>query len=209
MRLRNVKGASAKIEASKYIINDYKSYFGKYKELFNNDNPICIEIGMGKGDFIKEIALNNSNINYIGIEKYDSVIVRAVEKLEDRNLNNLKLIKMDARYIDEVFDREIDIIYLNFSDPWPKDRHAKRRLTSSNFLRKYDSLFVNCKHVIFKTDNRKLFEYSIKELTDYGYTINNISLNLHKDDIPNIETEYEKRFSNLGYPIYMIDVIKK
>ena len=100
MRLRNVKGASAKIEASKYIINDYKSYFGKYKELFNNDNPICIEIGMGKGDFIKEIALNNSNINYIGIEKYDSVIVRAVEKLEDRNLNNLKLIKMGARYID-------------------------------------------------------------------------------------------------------------
>ena len=208
MRLRNVKGASEKIDKSKYIISDYKKYCGRYKELFGNDKPICIEIGMGKGDFIKGMALNNPDINYIGIEKFDSVMVRAVEKLEDTNFDNLKLIKMDAEYIGEVFNKEIDTIYLNFSDPWPKDRHEKRRLTSPNFLSKYDSLFKGDKHIIFKTDNRKLFEYSIKSFTDYGYSIDNISLDLHKDDIPNIETEYEKRFSALG-PIYMVDISKK
>ena len=212
MRLRNVKNASVKIDASNYIIKDYEDYKGNYKSIFNNDNKLCIEIGMGKGDFIIGMARNNPDINYIGIEKYDSVMVRAVEKLDRLDigieLQNLKLIKMDAEYIDKVFDKEIDTIYLNFSDPWPKDRHEKRRLTSSNFLKKYDSLFKSTKHIIFKTDNRKLFEYSIMTLTDYGYTINNISLDLHNDDISNVETEYEKRFSNLGYPIYMIDVTK-
>lgn len=212
MRLRNVKDASIKIDASNYIIKNYEDYKGKYKSIFNNDNKLCIEIGMGKGDFIIGMARNNPDINYIGIEKYDSVMVRAVEKLDRLDigieLQNLKLIKMDAEYIDKVFDKEIDTIYLNFSDPWPKDRHEKRRLTSSNFLKKYDSLFKSTKHIIFKTDNRKLFEYSIMTLTDYGYTINNISLDLHSDDISNVETEYEKRFSNLGYPIYMIDVTK-
>ena len=208
MRLRNVKDASIKINASNYIIKDYEDYKGNYKSIFNNDNKLCIEIGMGKGDFIIGMARNNPDINYIGIEKYDSVMVRAVEKLDGINIQNLKLIKMDAEYIDKVFDKEIDTIYLNFSDPWPKDRHEKRRLTSSNFLKKYDSLFKSTKHIIFKTDNRKLFEYSIMTLTDYGYTINNISLDLHSDDIFNVETEYEKRFSNLGYPIYMIDVTK-
>lgn len=212
MRLRNVKDADIKINASNYIIKNYEDYKGNYKSIFNNDNKLCIEIGMGKGDFIIGMARSNPDINYIGIEKYDSVMVRAVEKLDRLNieieLQNLKLIKMDAEYIDKVFDKEIDTIYLNFSDPWPKDRHEKRRLTSSNFLKKYDNLFKSTKHIIFKTDNRKLFEYSIKTLTDYGYTINNISLDLHSDDIFNVETEYEKRFSNLGYPIYMIDVIK-
>ena len=212
MRLRNVKDASIKINASNYIIKNYEDYKGKYKSIFNNDNKLCIEIGMGKGDFIIGMARNNPDINYIGIEKYDSVMVRTVEKLDRLDigieLQNLKLIKMDAEYIDKVFDKEIDTIYLNFSDPWPKDRHEKRRLTSSNFLKKYDSLFKSTKHIIFKTDNRKLFEYSIMTLTDYGYTINNISLDLHSDDISNVETEYEKRFSNLGYPIYMIDVTK-
>ena len=205
MRLRNVKGASEKIDKSKYIISDYKKYCGKYKELFGNDKPICLEIGMGKGDFIKGMALSNPDVNYIGVEKFDSVMVRAVEKLGDTDFDNLKLIKMDAEYIGEVFNSEIDTIYLNFSDPWPKDRHEKRRLTSPNFLSKYDCLFKGVKHIIFKTDNRKLFEYSIKSFTDYGYRINNISLDLHKDDIPNIETEYEKRFSALG-PIYMVDI---
>lgn len=208
MRLRNVKDADIKINASNYIIKNYEDYKGKYKSLFNNDNKLCIEIGMGKGDFIIGMASSYPDINYIGVEKYDSVMVRAVEKLDEIELQNLKLIKMDAEYIESVFDKEIDTIYLNFSDPWPKDRHEKRRLTSSNFLKKYDKLFKGTKHIIFKTDNRKLFEYSIKTLTDYGYTINNISLDLHADDISNVETEYEKRFSNLGYPIYMIDVIK-
>jgi len=208
MRLRNVKDANIKIAASSYIIKDYEDYKGNYKSIFNNDNKLCIEIGMGKGDFIIGMAWNNPNINFIGIEKYDSVMVRAVEKLEGVDLKNLKLIKMDAEYIENVFDKEIDTIYLNFSDPWPKDRHEKRRLTSSNFLKKYDNLFKGTKHIIFKTDNRKLFEYSIKSLTDYGYKINNVSFDLHSDDIPNVETEYEKRFSNLGYPIYMMDIMK-
>ena len=212
MRLRNVKDASIKIDASNYIIKNYEDYKGNYKNIFNNDNKLCIEIGMGKGDFIIGMAQIYPNTNFIGIEKYDSVMVRAVEKLDRLNtgieLKNLKLIKMDAEYIDKVFDKEIDTIYLNFSDPWPKDRHEKRRLTSSNFLKKYDNLFKSTKHIIFKTDNRKLFEYSIKSFTDYGYTINNISLDLHSDDIFNVETEYEKRFSSLGYPIYMIDIMK-
>ena len=212
MRLRNVKDASIKIDASNYIIKNYEDYKGNYKNIFNDDNKLCIEIGMGKGDFIIGMAQNYPNTNFIGIEKYDSVMVRAVEKLDRLNtgieLKNLKLIKMDAEYIDKVFDKEIDTIYLNFSDPWPKDRHEKRRLTSSNFLKKYDNLFKSTKHIIFKTDNRKLFEYSIKSFTDYGYTINNISLDLHSDDIFNVETEYEKRFSSLGYPIYMIDIMK-
>ena len=208
MRLRNVKGASSKIDASKYIIKDYEKYRGNYKNIFNNDNKICIEIGMGKGDFIKGMSMMYPNVNFIGIEKYDSVMVRAIEKLEDTDIQNLRLIKMDAEGIGNVFAKEIDTIYLNFSDPWPKDRHEKRRLTSSNFLSKYDNLFKTTKHIIFKTDNRKLFEYSIKSLTDYGYRINSISLDLHKDDIINVETEYEKRFSSLGYPIYMVDVAK-
>ncbi len=208
MRLRNVKGASEKIDASKYVIKDYENYRGNYKSVFNNDNKICIEIGMGKGDFIKGMAMKYPDVNFIGIEKYDSVMVRAVEKLENTDIPNLRLIKMDAESIGNVFDKEIDTIYLNFSDPWPKDRHEKRRLTSSNFLKKYDNLFVGTKHIVFKTDNRKLFEYSVRSFTSYGYSINNISLDLHNDDIPNIETEYEKRFSSLGYPIYMIDVTK-
>lgn len=209
MRLRNVKGAKEKIDASNYIINNYQDYKGKFNSLFLNNNPIDIEIGMGKGLFIINMAKNNPDINYIGIEKFDSVMVRAIEKLEFEDIPNLKLIKMDAEKIIEVFDKEIERLYLNFSDPWPKERHEKRRLTSENFLKKYDNIFKSKKNITFKTDNRKLFEYSLKSFTDYGYRINMISLDLHKDDISNVETEYEIKFSNRGYPIYMVDVIKK
>ena len=155
------------------------------------------------------MAKNNPDINYIGIEKFDSVMVRAIEKLEFEDIPNLKLIKIDAEKIIEVFDKEIERLYLNFSDPWPKERHEKRRLTSENFLKKYDNIFKSKKNITFKTDNRKLFEYSLKSFTDYGYRINMISLDLHKDAISNVETEYEIKFSNKGYPIYMVDVIKK
>ena len=152
---------------------------------------------------------SNPDINYIGIEKFDSVMVRAIEKLESENIPNLKLIKMDAEKIDEIFNQEIDKVYLNFSDPWPKDRHEKRRLTSKIFLNKYDKIFKSLNNIVFKTDNRKLFEYSLKSFTDYGYQIKTISLDLHNDEIPNVETEYEIKFSSKGYPIYMVDVIKK
>lgn len=209
MRLRNVKDANKIIEKSNYIIKDYKNYKGKFKKIFNNNNEIEIEIGMGKGDFIINMALQNPNINFIGIEKFDSVIVRAVQKLEDLEIKNLKLIRMDALEIDKVFDKEINTIYLNFSDPWPKERHEKRRLTSEVFLKKYDTIFKNKKTIIQKTDNRKLFEYSIMTLNNYGYQIDELSLDLYKDDIKNnVQTEYEKKFVELGNIIYRISVHK-
>ncbi len=209
MRLKKVKGAEDKINKSLYIVKDPDYYRGNFKSLFKNDNPIEVEIGMGKGTFIINKALKNTNINYIGIEKFDSVIVRAVEKLENLEIKNLKLIKMDAIEIDNIFDKEIDVVYLNFSDPWPKTRHEKRRLSSINFLKKYDSIFKNSKKIIMKTDNRKLFEYSIKSFTDYNYKIDEISLDLYDDDIKeNIPTEYETKFVSKGQKIYMISVYK-
>ena len=208
MRLRNVRGASDIIDVNTSVINDYLEYRGKFKKVFNNDNPIHIEIGMGKGDFIIVMAKKYPDINFIGIEKYDSVLVRAIEKVEEQ-LSNLRFIRMDATNIDEVFDREIETIYLNFSDPWPKARHEKRRLTSKNFLKKYDNIFKTEKNIIMKTDNRKLFEFSIIEFTNYNYKIESISLDLYNDDISdNVATEYEKKFHSLGFPIYKI-VVKK
>ena len=209
MRLRNVKGAKEKIESSVYIIKDCEKYKGNYNKIFKNNNPIHIEIGMGKGNFIIKMAKKNPNINFIGIEKFDSVIVRALEKLEEENIKNLKLIRMDAENIKEVFYHEIDKIYLNFSDPWPKERHEKRSLTSLNFLKKYDDLFRKSKNIVFKTDNRKLFEYSIISFVNYDYKIKNISLDLHKDQIENVETEYEIKFSSKGFPIYLVEIVKK
>ena len=208
MRLRNVKGAKEEIEKSKYIIENYEQYKGKFKDIFKNNNDIHIEIGMGKGDFIINMAKKYPIINFIGIEKFDSVMVRAVQKLEDTEIPNLKLIKIDALNIDEIFEKEIECIYLNFSDPWPKARHEKRRLTSDTFLKKYDNI-LKTKQIIMKTDNRKLFEYSIKSLTDYGYKIDEISLDLYNDEIKdNVQTEYEKKFVELGNIIYRISVHK-
>ena len=209
MRLRNVKGASDIIEKSPYVISDCKKYKGNFKNLFNNISDIHIEIGMGKGDFIINMALNNPEINFIGIEKFDSVLVRAVQKLEEINIDNLRLIRMDALSIDEVFDKEISKLYLNFSDPWPKERHKDRRLTSEIFLKKYDNIFCGDKLITMKTDNRKLFEYSIKTLNNYGYLIDELSLDLYNDDISfNVQTEYEKKFVQKGNVIYMISVHK-
>ena len=209
MRLKHVKGANEEIEKCPYVIHDAKKYRGKFHELFSNNNDIHIEIGMGKGNFIIENAKRFPNINFIGIEKYDSVIVRTVQKLEQLELPNLRLIRCDANYIEEIFEKEIKTIYLNFSDPWPKARHERRRLTSSNKLKKYDSLFEDKKVIIQKTDNRNLFEFSVKSFTDYGYKIDMISLNLHEDNyIENIETEYEQKFVSRGSLIYKVEVSK-
>lgn len=210
MRLKHVKGASEEIEKCSYVVHNFKDYKGHFHKLFGNDNPIHIEIGMGKGKFIIENAQKYPNINFIGIEKYDSVLVRAVQKLENLDLPNLRLIRCDANYINDIFDKEITTIYLNFSDPWPKARHERRRLTSINFLEKYDSIFESNKTIIQKTDNRNLFEFSIKSFTDYGYNIDLISLNLHEDTyIDNIETEYEEKFVSRGSIIYKVEVSKK
>lgn len=207
MRLRKVKGAREEIESSKYIINNEIEYIGKYNEIFGNNNPIRIEIGMGKGTFITNQALKNPDINFIGIEKFDSVLVRAIQKLEEINIPNLRLIRMDAMNIDKVFKNEIDTVYLNFSDPWPKNRHELRRLTSSVFLNKYDNVFKENKRIIQKTDNRKLFEYSLISFVQHGYKIDKISLDLYSDDIKdNIPTEYEEKFAKKGQNIYMVEV---
>ena len=207
MRLRNVKGANEIIESSKYIVKEYKDYRGNFKSIFGNDNPLRIEIGMGKGNFIIEMAKKYPNINFIGIEKFDSVIVRAIEKI-DEEIPNLKLIRMDANEITEVFKNEVEVLYLNFSDPWPKNRHENRRLTSTNFLKKYDSIFKNNMTIVMKTDNRKLFEFSLMQFTNYNYKIKEINLDLYKDDMKdNVQTEYEIKFKELG-PIYRIVVEK-
>lgn len=203
MRLRNVKNKDEILNSSKYLTNDYKTF----------DNPfgknVHIEIGMGKGDFIINMAKKYPNINFIGIEKYDSVIARAVQKLDNEDIPNLHLIKMKAEDLSEILKNSVDTVYLNFSDPWPKDRHQKRRLTHEVFLKEYDKLFSKNCRIVMKTDNRHLFEFSLKSFTDYGYKIQKLSLDLYKDDIKdNVPTEYEKRFNSLGYPIYMVEVIK-
>ena len=209
MRLRNIKNKEEILSSSSFLIRNATDYFGKWNSLFNNNNPIYIEIGMGKGDFIIENALKNPNINYIGIEKYDSVIARACEKVPT-DLNNLILVRMDALDIDKVFDKEIDLIYLNFSDPWPKKRHADRRLTSHIFLKKYDSIFKKKKVIIQKTDNQNLFEYSIVSLSTYSYIIEEISFDLHNLGLNSIiMTEYEKKFTSKGNNIYYLVATKE
>ena len=204
MRLRNVKNKEEIMKESKLLILNNKEYIGKWSKLFGNNNPIYIEIGMGKGDFILGNALMYPDINFIGIEKYDSIIARAIQKIEGLETipNNLRLIRMDAKGIDEVFKKEVDRIYLNFSDPWPKKRHSERRLTSNSFLKKYDCIFKKDKEIIMKTDNTNLFEYSLETLSQNGYSFEKVSLDLHNSDvIDNIMTEYEKKFTQKGIKI--------
>ncbi len=208
MRLKFVPGAHEAIEASEMVLKDLETYRGNFKSVFKNEFPIHIEIGMGKGSFIIEMAKRNPNINFIGIEKYDSVLIRALEKIEE-DIPNLRFIRMDATSIDQIFYKEIDVIYLNFSDPWPKTKHAHRRLSSPIFLKRYDTLFKDKKEIIMKTDNRKLFEYSLISFNEYGYHFEEISLDLYNDDIgDNVATEYETKFHNLGFPIYKIKISK-
>ncbi len=209
MRLRHVKNADNIIENSSYVIKNSEELFGKWHKVFDNNNPIHIEIGMGKGMFIINMALKYPNINFIGIEKFDSVMARAVQKLENIEIPNLKLIRMDAENINKVFSKEIDTIYLNFSDPWPKKRHERRRLTSFEYLERYDKIFKNKAHIIQKTDNRELFCFSIKSFNNYGYYINDLTFDLQPENYPdNVETEYEMRYKQRENPIYRIDVEK-
>jgi len=208
MRLRNVKNKEKILESCDILISESKEIKGNWRNVFESDNPIYIEIGMGKGDFIIENALKYPNINFIGIEKYDSVLARAIEKLPE-NISNLRFVRMDAKEIDEVFDREIDRIYLNFSDPWPKDRHYKRRLTSFVFLNKYENIFKDNKEIHQKTDNRELFEFSLISLVNNGYKLEDVSLDLHNSNRENIiMSEYEKKFVAKNNVIYYL-VAKK
>ena len=208
MRLRNNKNAKSILEESNYVIKNPEENKGKWNKIFNNKNDIYIEIGCGKGDFIIQNAKAHPENNYIAIEKYDTVLMYAVKKIEE-DIPNLKFIRMDALDIDKVFDKEVSLIYLNFSDPWPKNRCAKRRLTHENFLKLYDKIFKKEKTIFMKTDNIHLFEFSIESLSEYGYKLKNISLDLHNSDIEeNFMTEYEKKFSGKGFRINRLEAYK-
>ena len=205
MRLRNVKGAKEAMIESEYTLNNPELLKGKWREeYFKNNNPIYVEIGTGKGRFITTLAQNNPDINYVGIEKYSSVLIRALEKQQELQLDNLIFIRMDAENVKDIFEKEeVDKIYLNFSDPWPKDRHAKRRLTSRQFLARYDEFLKKDGKVEFKTDNRDLFDFSVEETKEAGWNIEQITYDLHNSDMNegNVMTEYEIRFSSEGTPI--------
>lgn len=202
MRLRNVKNKDEILNNSKILVKNPYECINNWKKVFDNNNPIEIEIGCGKGNFIINKALQNPSINFVGIEKYDSVLARALEKV-DYEIDNLKFIRLDALNVDQVFNKEVSCIYLNFSDPWPKKRHSERRLTSKKFLEKYDNLFINEKIIIQKTDNVSLYEYSVVSLNSYGYKIVEMSLDLHKSEFNNnnVMTEYEEKFSKKGIKI--------
>jgi len=204
MRIRNVKNKENILNNSKHLITDPEKYIGKWNELFKNNNPICIEIGMGKGKFIREMARTYPNINFIGIEKYDSIIAKCLPKIDD-DISNLIVVRMNALNIDNVFSKEVDRIYLNFSDPWPKVRHHFRRLTSNIFLDKYDKIFKDKKSIYMRTDNQDLFIYSLESFSKHEYYLHNISFDLHKSsDEELITTEYEDKFSAKNMPIYFV-----
>lgn len=205
MRLKNVPGARETIDASAFTIPEPEVWKGRWQEVFGRQAPLHIEIGMGKGQFLTALAAEHPDINYIGIEKFSSVLVRAVQKQNELELPNLRLIRMDADSITDVFaPGEVDRIYLNFSDPWPKERHAKRRLTSVEFLRRYENILAKDGHVEFKTDNQPLFEFSLEAAEEAGWKLWAVTRDLHHDTAlnkGNIMTEYEERFSAQGNPI--------
>lgn len=206
MRLRNITGSREMIAESRFVVHEPQEYKGRWRELFSNDNPLRIEIGMGKGRFIMDLARMHPEINYVGIEKYSSVLLRGIQKMETDPLPNLYFIRMEAEEIADVFGREeVERIYLNFSDPWPKDRHVKRRLPSREFLKRYDEILVRDGVIEFKTDNEDLFRFALEEIAPAGWQLLQMTEDLHHDEkmlAGNVMTEYEEKFSALGNPIY-------
>lgn len=207
MRYNVIKDAQRIISKSPYLINEAKNYRGKWSELFGNNHPIDLELGMGRGDFIINMAKKFPDRNFIGLELYDSQMVKAVERLDGLKLSNLKLINADAKDLADFFGKEIDTIYLTFSEPWPKKNDEKRRFTHPYYLHIYDKIFKKNKHVILKTDNKGLFSYSLESLSQYWYSFERVSLDLHHDERPidNIMTDFEKKYYEEGRHIYYID----
>ncbi len=204
MRLKNVPGSQDKINESPFVIPSPEDYAGKWNEFFGNENPLHIEIGMGKGRFITEMAQEHPEINYLGIEKYSSVLIRALEKRSEVPCDNLYFLCYDAENIEKIFSHgEVSGIYLNFSDPWPKLRHAKRRLTSTHFLDKYKLFLKPDGCIAFKTDNRDLFDFSVEQCSESGWKVSELTYDLHNSEyaVGNIMTEYEQKFSAAGNPI--------
>ena len=213
MRLRNIPRAREVLDAHEIVMKNEKEWKGRWSEAFGNANPVHIEIGMGKGQFIITLAKQNPNINYIGIERYSSVLLRAVEKLdedmaESGKIENLRFICMDATEIEETFaPEEVARIYLNFSDPWPKKRHARRRLTSREFFSRYHKALAHTGTIEFKTDNRDLFAFSLEEVVESGWQLKEFTWDLHHDERMNqgnVMTEYEAKFSSMGNPIHKL-----
>lgn len=211
MRLRNIPGADDAVLRHPIAIKQEKENKGKWDLIFGNHQPIHIEIGMGKGQFLLTLAKQNPDINYIGIERYSSVLYRALEKIDSEEfceLKNVRFICMDAMEIPEVFELgEVEKIYLNFSDPWPKKRHARRRLTSTCFLEQYDKILTKEGVVEFKTDNRPLFEFSLEQVQEAGWELVASTFDLHHDEemnVGNVMTEYEEKFSGMGNPIHKL-----
>lgn len=205
MRLRNIPGSQEIVDKSPLVIKEAEKTRGLWKELFGNDHPVHIEVGMGKGKFLMTLAALHPEINYVGIERYTSVLLRALQKMEENPLPNLVFVCMDAADLEQVFaEGEVSKIYLNFSDPWPKDRHAKRRLPSREFLMRYDRILEKKGRIEFKTDNRALFDFAVEELGPAGWQAEQISYDLHSDAElmqDNVMTEYEEKFSSTGNPI--------
>ncbi len=205
MRLRNISGSRDVIAEGPYVVQEPQQYRGRWAELFGNPNPIFIEVGMGKGQFLHTLAARNPENNYVGIEKYSSVLLRAIQKMEAEELPNLKLLRMEAEELTAVFGKgEAAGIYLNFSDPWPKDRHAKRRLPSAEFLARYDEITAEGAKIEFKTDNRALFDFALEQLPQSAWKADVITYDLHADETlmqGNVMTEYEEKFSAAGNPI--------
>ena len=212
MRLRHIPGAEEAIEQSPYVIQEPKEMKGKWDSVFENRNPIHIEVGMGKGRFIMELAQRNPQINYIGIERYSTVLLKALQKREQLPVSNICFMCIDAKELGEIFEKgEVEKIYLNFSDPWPKDRHAKRRLTSDRFLPIYDQILKKDGIIEFKTDNQDLFRYSLESIPEAGWTVDAHTFDLHNSEMAegNVMTEYETKFCSEGKPICKLVASRK
>ena len=209
MRLRNIPGAKEAVMESAFVVQRPQEKKGGWAQVYPQTGPIHIEVGMGKGQFLMELARRNPQVNYLGIEMYDSVLLRALQRMaEIDELPNLLFMREDARLLPEIFRKgEVEKIYLNFSDPWPKARHAKRRLTSREFLNRYERILVPEGVVEFKTDNRGLFEFSLEEIREAGWRLLACTYDLHNDAKMcegNVMTEYEEKFYSLGNPIYKL-----
>ncbi len=210
MRVRKKKNCAARMERCSDIrITDPEAHKGSWKEVFGNDNPIHIEIGCGKGSFVKGMAEMYPDVNFIAVEKVEDVIVMAMEKVKAAELTNVRFMDMNAENIDELFEKgEISRIYLNFSDPWKKNKQAKRRLTHKNFLDRYKKILNNGDYIWFKTDNKPLFEFSLNSFAEENFKLENITLDLHNSGFEgNVVTEYEQRFIDLGQPIYRLEAV--
>lgn len=211
MRYNVVKNANKIINSSDYLIKNPSSYKNNWRSVFSNNNPICLELGMGRGSFIIEMAKKHPNINYIGLELDKNQTATAVSNIRGANIPNLRMICADAKEIINFFGKEIDTIYLTFSEPWPKKQDEKKRFTHESYLKLYDKIYKKNKHIILKTDNKGLFAYSLESLSQYWYSFERVSLNLHYDEnkIENIMTDFEKQYFKEKRAIYYCDAFFK